>query len=76
MDRLGGEKEVQQVSDFIDAVIANNFNQADLIIKDYRLDIKAKFYLIGRIIVGDNVPNKWNSYIQHALFVNEKPYFD
>ncbi len=61
---------------YISLVRKGELKKAEKLIEEYHFSIKAKYFVIGKILLGKKTPQKWNDYIKYLLFVYEKPYFE
>ncbi|WP_394749053.1 M48 family metallopeptidase [Spongiimicrobium salis] len=66
--------EEKSMQDFIAAVEQKDFRKAGKIIERVDFRLKAGFYVLGNVMSNYNTPQKWKSYINSILFVNEKPF--
>lgn len=75
--RFGKNSEVfEKVKKYIGLVRKGELKKAEKLIEEYHFSIKAKYFVIGKILLGKKTPQKWNDYIKYLLFVYEKPYFE
>jgi len=60
---------------FLDLLKRKNIKAAERLILPFDdFTLKARYYLLGSIILGEDAPQNWKNYVNTFLFANERPF--
>jgi Zn-dependent protease with chaperone function len=68
------QEEAQYIFQFIEHLKNREIENAELCLKKLRPLLKGEAAVLAIVYLGNNVPEKWNTFASKLLLVNEKPY--